>query len=72
VTRAPFFAGLLAGAVGFGAKTTSGGGLPPILVLALGIGIVFSVYACALLMMGQEKMYIDLLRELFSKTHSKS
>ena len=71
VTRKPFLAGLLAGAIGFGAKFCFGGGLAPILVLALGVGIVFSVYACALVAMGQKKMYLDLLTELFSRTRSK-
>ena len=71
VTRKPFLAGSLAGAIGFGAKFCFGGGLAPILILALGVGIVFSVYACALVAMGQKKMYLDLLTELFSRTRSK-
>jgi O-antigen/teichoic acid export membrane protein len=69
VTRKPMSAGLMAGAVGFGAKVCFSGGLAPILVLTLGVGIVFSVYACALVAMGQKKIYLDLLTELFSKPH---
>jgi PST family polysaccharide transporter len=72
VTRKPLLAGLLAGAIGFGSKFTVGGsGLAPLLVLALGVGLVFSVYACALVALGQKKMYLDLLTELFSRTVSK-
>ena len=71
VTRKPLLAGSLAGAIGFGAKFCLGGGLGPILLLALGVGIVFSVYACALVAMGQRKLYLDLLTELFSRTRSK-
>jgi hypothetical protein len=70
VARTPLFAGLLAGAIGFGAKFCFGGSLAPILVLALGVGIVFSVYACALVAMGQKKMYLDLLNELLSGPRS--
>jgi O-antigen/teichoic acid export membrane protein len=70
VARTPLFAGLLAGAIGFGAKFCFGGSLAPILVLALGVGIVFSVYACALVAMGQKKMYSDLLNELLSGPRS--
>ena len=71
VTRRPILAGSLAGAIGFSAKFCFGGGLAPILILALGVGIVFSVYASALVAMGQKKMYLDLLTELFNRTHSK-
>jgi O-antigen/teichoic acid export membrane protein len=70
MARKPLSAGLLAGAVGFGAKLLFGG-LPPILVLPLGVGLVFGVYACALLAMGQKKMYLDLVTELFSRDQSK-
>lgn len=70
-TRKPLLAGLLAGAIGLGAKITLGGsGLPAIVVLALGAGLVFSVYACALVAMGQKKLYVDFVTELFSKTGS--
>jgi O-antigen/teichoic acid export membrane protein len=71
VTRRPLFAGLLAGAVGFGAKVTFGGDLAPILVLVLGVGLVFSVYAAALVAMGQKKLYLDLLADLFRGTGAK-
>ncbi len=71
VTRKPFLAGTLAGATGFGVKFCFGGAMPPILILALGVAIVFSVYACALVAMGQKKMYLDLLTELFTRTRSK-
>jgi O-antigen/teichoic acid export membrane protein len=67
VTRIPLFAGSLAGAAGLGVKVAFVGGLAPILVLALGVGIVFSVYAGALVAMGQKKLYLDLLTELLSK-----
>jgi hypothetical protein len=67
VTRIPLFAGSLAGAAGLGSKVAFVGGLAPILVLALGVGIVFSVYAGALVAMGQKKLYLDLLTELLSK-----
>jgi O-antigen/teichoic acid export membrane protein len=71
VTKRPFLAGLLAGAVGFALKITLGAVLAPLLVLALGVALVFTVYACALVAMGQKKLYLDLLAELFSKTHFK-
>jgi O-antigen/teichoic acid export membrane protein len=67
VTGIPLFAGSLAGAAGVGVKVAFGGGLAPILVLALGVGMVFSVYAGALVAMGQKKLYLDLLTELLSK-----
>jgi O-antigen/teichoic acid export membrane protein len=70
VTRKPFLAGLAAGLIGFGAKLALGD-LPPILVVALGVGLVSCVYACALVAMGQKKLYFDLLTELFSKARSK-
>jgi O-antigen/teichoic acid export membrane protein len=68
VTRIPLLAGAAAGAIGFGVKFSLGGALPPILLLALGVGIVFSVYACVLVAMGQTKLYLDILTELFSRT----
>jgi O-antigen/teichoic acid export membrane protein len=71
VTKKPLFAGLLAAAVGLGAKIAFGGNLFPILVLILGVGLVFGVYACALVAMGQKKMYLDLMTELFSKNRSR-
>jgi O-antigen/teichoic acid export membrane protein len=72
VTSKPLSAGLLAGVIGFGAKFCFiSGGLAPILILVLGAGIVSTVYACALVAMGQKNMYLDLLTELFSGTRSK-
>jgi O-antigen/teichoic acid export membrane protein len=69
VTRKPFLAGLVAGVIGFAARfCLSSGGLAPILVLALGVGLVFGVYACALVAMGQKRLYLDLLTELSSRT----
>ncbi len=66
VIRKPLLAGLLAGVAGFGAKVTFGGSLAPILVLVLGVGVVLCVYACALVAMGQKKLYLDILTELVS------
>jgi O-antigen/teichoic acid export membrane protein len=66
--KIPFLAGVLAGAVGLTAKLTLGGALPPIAVLALGVGLVFAVYASALVAMGQKKLYLDLLTDVFSRT----
>jgi O-antigen/teichoic acid export membrane protein len=71
VTRIPLFAGSLAGAGGLGVKVAFGGGLAPILVLALGVGVVFSIYAGALVVMGQKKLYVGILAELFSTGRSK-
>ena len=68
--RKPFFAGLLAAAVGFGVKAAFRDSLAPILALTLGVGLVFGVYACALVAMGQKRLYLDLLTELFSKGRS--
>jgi O-antigen/teichoic acid export membrane protein len=70
VTKKPLFAGLLAGVIGFGAKVTLGAALAPILILALGVGLVFGVYVCGLVALGQKKLYLDVLTELFSKTRS--
>jgi O-antigen/teichoic acid export membrane protein len=70
VTRIPLFAGSLAGAGGLGVKVAFGGGLA-ILVLALGVGVVFSIYAGALVVMGQKKLYVGILAELFSTGRSK-
>lgn len=70
VTRIPLLAGLLAGAIGFGAKLAFGG-LAPILILLLGVGLVFGVYACALVAMGQKKLYLDVLAELFRRAGTK-
>jgi PST family polysaccharide transporter len=66
--KVPFLAGLLAGSVGLIAKTAFGGAFAPIAVLILGVGLVFSIYASALIAMGQKKIYIDLLAEVFRGT----
>ena len=71
VTKIPLLAGVLAGAVGLTAKLTLGGALPPIVVLALGVGLVFGVYASALIAMGQKKLYVDLLTDVFRRTRPK-
>jgi PST family polysaccharide transporter len=68
VAKSPLLAGLLAGSVGLIAKMEFGGALPPILMLVLGLGLVFSVYVLALLTMGQKNLYTDLLTELFRRT----
>jgi O-antigen/teichoic acid export membrane protein len=65
--RKPFFAGLLAASVGFSVKAAFLDSLAPILALTLGVGLVFGVYTCSLVAMGQKKLYLDLLTELFSK-----
>ena len=69
--RIPLSAGLLAGAVGLAAKITLGGALAPILVLMLGVGLTFGAYAGALVAMGQKKMYVGLLTDLFRGTRAK-
>ena len=66
-SKAPLFAGLLAGSVGLIAKIAFGGALAPIPMLALGFALVLAVYASALLAMGQKKLYVDLLSELFRR-----
>ena len=57
--------------VGLTAKSTLGGALSPIAVLALGVGLVFAVYASALVAMGQKKLYLDLLTDVFSRARHK-
>ncbi len=69
--RMPLLAGVLAGAVGLTAKLTLGGALPPIADLALGVGLVFGVYASALIAMGQKKLYLDLLIDAFRGRRAK-
>jgi len=69
--KIPFLAGVPAIAVGLTAKLTLGGALPPIAVLALGVGLVFAVYAGALIAMGQKKVYLDLLIDLFRGRRAK-
>ncbi len=62
---------MLAGAVGLTAKLTLGGALPPIAVLAPGVGLVFGVYGGALIAMGQKKLYLDLLTDVFRGRRAK-
>lgn len=69
--KIPFLAGVPAIAVGLTAKLTLGGALPPIAVLALGVGLVFAVYAGALIAMGQKKVYLDLVIDLFRGRRAK-
>jgi PST family polysaccharide transporter len=71
VIKKPLLAGLLAGAIGLGAKFCFSGGPASIQALALGVGIVFIVYAWALVLMGEKKMYLDLLTELLGRTRLK-
>ena len=68
VSKAPFLAGLLAGSVGLAAKVMFGGVLPSIPMLALGLALVFGVYVSLLIAMGQKKLYVDILSELFRRT----
>ena len=67
-SKAPLLAGLLAGSIGLIAKVEFGGALAPIPMLALGLALVLGVYAAALIAMGQKKVYVDLLSELFRRT----
>jgi PST family polysaccharide transporter len=69
--KIPLSAALLAGAVGLTAKLTLGGALPPIAVLALGVGLVFAFYTSALVAMGQKKLYLDLLTDVFRRARHK-
>ena len=67
-TRQPFLAGLLAGAVGVIVRIMLDGSLAPILYLLTGFGLVFGVYAWALLIvMGQKNLYMDLLAQVFRR-----
>jgi PST family polysaccharide transporter len=68
-TKPPFLSGLLAGAAGLLVKLTLGGrGLPPMLYLMLGLGLVLGVYAWVLLIvMRQKHVYMDLLSQLLPR-----
>jgi PST family polysaccharide transporter len=67
-TKPPFLSGLLAGAAGLLVKLTLGGGLPAILYLMLGLGLVLGVYAWALLIvMRQKHVYMDVLSQLLPR-----
>src|SRR5213078_1691226 len=55
-TKPPFLSGLLAGAAGLLVKLTLGGrGLPPMLYLFVGLGLVLGVYAWVLLIVMKQK-----------------
>ena len=68
-TRQPLLAGLLAGAAGLIMKFTLSGMLTPIPYLLLGLGLIFSVYALGLIALGQKSQYVDLLNQVFRRTH---
>ena len=60
-TRPLLLSGLLAGAIGLIVKITLDGAISPILHLLFGVGLVFGVYAWAVLIaMGQKDLYMDL------------
>ena len=60
--RTSLLAVVPAALVGLTVKLTLGGGaFPPIAVLILGGGLIFGVYASALIAMGQKQLYRDLL-----------
>src|SRR6266478_6299466 len=63
-TNPPFLSGLLAGGAGLLVKLTLGG-LPPMLYLMVGLGLVLGIYAWVLLIvMRQKHVYMDLLFQL--------
>jgi hypothetical protein len=68
-TKPPFLSGLLAGAAGLLVKLTLGSrGLPPILYLFVGLGLVLGVYAWVLLIvMRQKHVYMDLLSQVLPR-----
>ena len=66
--KKPLSSALLAGVAGWAVKIALSGVLPPILLLMIGVGVVFVVYAFVLLIvMGEKDVYFQLLRELFAK-----
>lgn len=66
-SRPALLSGLLAGAIGLIVKITLDGATAPILHLLFGVGVVFGVYAWALLIvMGQKNLYMDLWTHAFS------
>jgi O-antigen/teichoic acid export membrane protein/chemotaxis methyl-accepting protein methylase len=68
-TRQPVLAGLLAGAVGLIVKLALGGVLAPIALLAVGLSLVFGVYAWVLLVaMGQKDLYVELMTEVRNRS----
>jgi PST family polysaccharide transporter len=70
-TKPPFLSGLLAVAAGLLVKLTLGSrGLPPMLYLFVGLGLVLGVYAWVLLIvMKQKHVYMDLLSQVLSRPH---
>jgi PST family polysaccharide transporter len=66
-SKKPFLAGVLACSVGLAAKVQFGGALAPVPMLALGLASVLGMYASALVAMGQKKLYLELLFELFPR-----
>jgi O-antigen/teichoic acid export membrane protein len=67
--KPPFLSGLLAGAAGLLVKLTLGSrGLPPMLYLFVGLGLVLGVYAWVLLIvMRQKHVYMDLLSQVLPR-----
>jgi len=68
-TKPPFLSGLLAGGAGLLVKLTLGSrGLPPMLYLFVGLGLVLGVYAWVLLIvMRQKHVYMDLLSQVLPR-----
>jgi O-antigen/teichoic acid export membrane protein len=65
-TKPLLLSSLSAGAIGLIVKIALNGAITPILHLLLGVGLVFGVYAWALLIaMGQKNLYIDLWAHAF-------
>ena len=68
----PLLSGLLAGACGLGLKFALGSALRPIPTLLVGAGVVFGIYAFALLIvMGQKARYVDLVKQVLEKRKAK-
>jgi PST family polysaccharide transporter len=66
VTKQPFLSGLLASSIGLIMKMTLSGMFAPIPNLLVELGLVFGVYAWALLIaMGQKDLYLDLFFQVF-------
>jgi O-antigen/teichoic acid export membrane protein len=66
--RQPLMSGLLAGVVGLIVKVALGDMLTPILELLVGGGVIFGVYAWALLIvMGQKALYFNLLSQVMHR-----
>jgi PST family polysaccharide transporter len=64
-TKGPLLSGIVAGAFGLIVKFTLHGKLAPVPYLVIGLGIVFGVYAWALLIaMQQKNLYIELFTEV--------